>query len=243
MAKSRPGSSPGGPSADGPGPGGPAAAQAPWQIRLSDPETGQVLGAGFRIAPRLALTCWHVVAGYRDRGARVALTGPAGWSGTIQPGDLEEAASGTDVAMLRLPASVPDGAAAPLGSAQPPSPGQVLAAFGFRGPDDPGSWARAVVEKLDPGAHRVWLASHAPRGGPMGQGFSGGPVADPGTRLIVGMASLAWAQQPATLMIPVAALAAGRAELRPALLAASQAGPEAAPRGETRRSRVSPGAG
>ena len=114
MAKSRPGSGPGGPSAAGPGSGGSAAAQAPWQIRLSDPETGQVLGAGFRIAPRLALTCWHVVAGYRDRGARVALTGPAGWSGTIQPGDLEEAAQGTDVAMLRLPASVPDGVAAPI---------------------------------------------------------------------------------------------------------------------------------
>ena len=105
----------------------------------------------------------------------------------------------------------------------------MLAAFGFRGPDDPGSWARAVVEKLDPGAHRVWLASHAPRGGPMGQGFSGGPVADPGTRLIVGMASLAWAQQPATLMIPVAALAAGRAELRPALLAARPGRPGGRP--------------
>ncbi|HEY2518510.1 MAG TPA: serine protease [Streptosporangiaceae bacterium] len=221
----------------------PATAQTPWQIRLSDPETGRVLGAGFRVAPRLALTCWHVVAEHRDRGTEVALTGPAGWSGILSPSDLEEAAPGADVALVRLPASVPDAAAAPMGPAQPPAPGRALASFGFRDQDDPGTWTRVVVEKLDPGAHRVWLAGHALPSGPMGQGFSGGPVADPGTGLIVGMASLAWAQQPAALMIPVAALAAGRAELRPLLLPGGPAGPEAAPSGDTRRSRVSPGAG
>jgi hypothetical protein len=218
----------------------PATARAPWQVRLSDPETGRVLGAGFRVGPRLALTCWHVVAERWERGTEVALTGPAGWSGIIRASDLEEAAPGTDVALLRLPASVPDAAVAPIGPAQPPAPGQVLAAFGFRDQDDPGTWARVVVEKLDPGAHRVWLAGHALPSGPMGQTYSGGPVADPGTRLIVGMASLAWAQQPAALMIPVAALAAARTELRPVLL---PAGPEAAPSGATWWSRVSPGAG
>lgn len=248
MAKFRPGpgAGPGELPAFGPGPSGSSAAPAPWPIRLSDPETGRVLGAGFRIAPRLALTCWHVVAERWDRGTEVALTGPAGWSGIIRPGDLEEAAPGADVALLRLPGSVPDAPAAPMGPAQPPAPGQVLASFGFRGQDDPGTWARVVVEKLDPGAHRVWLAGHAGPGGRIGQGFSGGPVADPDTRLVVGMASLAWAHQPATLMIPVAALAASRAELRPILLPASPAGTDAAPSGQTRRSRVSleePGAG
>jgi trypsin-like peptidase len=218
----------------------PATARAPWPIRFSDPETGRVLGAGFRVGPRLALTCWHVVAEHWERGTEVAAGGPAGWSGIIRAGDLEEAAPGTDVALLRLPASVPDAAAAPMGPAQPPVPGQVLSAFGFRDQDDPGTWARVVVEKLDPGVHRVWLAGHALPSGPMGQAFSGGPVADPGARLIVGMASLAWAQQPAVLMIPVAALAAARAELRPVLL---PAGPEAAPSGAAGWSRVSPGAG
>jgi hypothetical protein len=226
-----------------PEPGGPPAGQAPWLIRLSDPETGRVLGAAFRIGPRLALTCWHVVARHWDQGTEVALTGPAGWSGIIRPGDLEEAAPGTDVALLRLPAAVPDAAAAAMGPAQPPGPGQVLAAFGFRDTDDPGSWARVVVEKLDPGAHRVWLAGHALPSGPMGQTFSGGPVTDPHTRLVVGMASLAWAQQPAALMIPVAALAAARAELRPVLLPAGPASAEAAPGRATGRPRVSPGGG
>jgi hypothetical protein len=193
---------------------GPATARAPWQLRLSDPETGRVLGAGFRIGPRLALTCWHVVSEHRDRGTEVVVGGLAGWSGILAPSDLEEAAPGTDVALLRLPASVPDAAAAPMGPAEPPAPGQMLAAYGFRDQDDPGTWARVVVEKLDPGAHRVWLAGHALPSGPMGQGFSGGPVADPASRLIVGMASLAWAQQPAALMIPVAALAVGQPRWR-----------------------------
>jgi hypothetical protein len=239
----------------GPAAGGAPAAGAPWPIRLSDPDSGRVLGAAFRIAPRLALTCWNVVAEHRDRGARVALTGPAGWSGTISPADLEEASPGADVALLRLPASVPDGGTAPMGPAEPPGPGSVLAAFGFppAGPvpvqgrtsdqDDAGIWTRVVVERLDPGARRFWLASHAPDGMLMQHGFSGGPVVDPGTRLVVGMTTMAWARQPAALMIPVAALAACRAELRPILMPAHPGHPDVTRGGEPSRSPVSPAGG
>lgn len=203
-----------------------AATTAPWRIRLSDPDSGWVLGAGFLVAPWLALTCWHVVEKQRRRRAGVTLTGSSGWSGTVGPDELKEAAAGTDVALLELPAPIADAATAPMGPADLPSPGDVLTAFGFpemgntpaaqraSRQDNPGIWTRVEVEGLDLDTHRVWLTSHASHTVPLQEGFSGGPVVDPDTTLVVGMTTSAWVKQSAAVMVPVAALAGCHPDLR-----------------------------
>ncbi len=203
-----------------------SATRAPWRIRLSDPDSGWVLGAGFLVAPRLALTCWHVVEKQRRRRAGVTLIGSSGWSGTVGPDELEEASPGADVALLELPAPIADAETAPMGPAEPPAPGDVLTAFGFpeigntqaaqrtSREDNPGIWTRVEVEGLDLATNRVWLTSHTSHTVPLQQGFSGGPVVDPGTTLVVGMTISAWVKQSAALMVPVAALAGCHPELR-----------------------------
>jgi hypothetical protein len=214
------------------------ATAAPWRIRLSSLHSGWVLGAGFQVAPRLALTCWHVVEKHQKQGARITVTGPAGWSGSIGPEDLEEAAPGTDVALLRLPGAVPAAEVAPMGPAEPPAPGQVLTAFGFpeigntaaaqrmSRRDNPGIWTRVEVEGLDLATNRVWLTSHASHTVPLQEGFSGGPVVDPDTSLVVGMTASAWVKESAAVMIPVAALAGCHPELRRILRSPRLADPD-----------------
>ena len=210
---------------------------APWRLRISDPRQQRILGAGFPIAPQLALTCWHVVADQSD--IWVDAGGPAGWRGLAhsdQPGS--HGSPGADVAVLRLARSAPDGPAAPMGPAESPPTGTVLLAFGFpqfgRTPaarpsataENPGIWTRVVAEGFDHHAERVWLTSQSPQSLPVQRGFSGGPVLDPRTGLVVGMTAVAADRQPVALMIPVATLAACDPQLRRILLPDTIADPD-----------------
>ena len=229
------------------------ATSAPWRLRLSNPHTGGTLGAGFVIAPGLALTCWHVLAKLPNPGPGVTVTGPAGSSGTVRRDELEEAAPGTDVTLLPLPASVAAAEAAPMGPAAPPELGRVLTAFGFpkmgdtaaaraRDQDHRGIWTRVEVEGLDLAMNRVWLTSHAPHTVPLQGGFSGGPVVDPDTSLVVGMTASAWVKESAAQMIPVAALAACHPALRRILASTQLADPDFIRGGEALDARNYPAA-
>lgn len=230
-----------------------SATAAPWRIRLNDPDSGRVLGAGFLVAPLLVLSCWHVVKDQSQR-TGITVTGPAGWSGTIGPDDLEEATPGADVALLHLSASVPGAEAAPMGPAEPPPPGRVLTAFGFpkigttptaqriSRHDNPGIWTRVEVEGLDLATNRVWLTSHTSHTVPLQEGFSGGPVVDPDSTLVVGMTTSAWVKESAALMIPVGALAGCHPELRRILRSTKLTDPDFARGGEALEVRNYPAA-
>ena len=194
-------------------------AEAPWGLRLRDGTTGAVLGTGFLIAPRLALTCWHVVDKSQDSGIRADFAGPAERTTAAKPAHSNPAMVSADVAILRLDEPGP---VAPMGPAEPPAVGTVLAVFGFPSAPvaagtpaalrdrlaNPGLWAQVVVDGFDLRAERLQLTSRAAHGMTVRPGFSGGPVVDPHAGLVVGMLAAGWEPHRMALMIPVRALAA-----------------------------------
>ncbi len=202
---------------------------APWCLRLRD--SVEVLGTGFLLTPRLALTCRHVLVG-ASGDLNADLVGPEAWSSRAKP-DAEwvtqgehvppdgDAGSGPDVAVLRLDAAAPVVAGAPIGPPEPPAFGALLVAFGFPleypwedEPENPGIWARLIVDGPDKAGGRCWLQSQNPHGHPVVPGLSGGPVIDPESGLVVGMITGTSVNQRTALMIPVGVLAASRPDLR-----------------------------
>lgn len=202
-------------------------AEAPWGLRLRDGTTGTVLGTGFLIAPRLALTCWHVVEKSRD-GIRADFAGPEERTTAARPSDSNAAMVTADVAILNLDEPGGNIPVAPMGPAEPPAIGTVLAAFGFPSAPaaasvptamrdrlaNPGMWAQVMVDGFDMRAERLQLTSRAAHGMPVRPGFSGGPVVDPNAGLVVGMLVAGWEPHRMALMIPVRALAACSPVLR-----------------------------
>ncbi len=215
-------------------------AEAPWGLRLRDGTTGTVLGTGFVIAPRLALTCWHVVDKSRDGHIRADFAGPWEWTTATRVADGNSAMVAADVAILHLDEPAGDIPVAPMGPAEPPPIGTVLAVFGF--PSVPvaatvpaamkerlansGMWAQVMVDGLDMRAERIQLTSRAAHGMPVRHGFSGGPVVDPQAGLVVGMLAVGWEPQRMAVMITVRALAACSPVLREILRSGVLSDPE-----------------
>lgn len=201
----------------------------PWCLRLRDSD--DVLGTGFLLTPRLALTCRHVVAG-ASGDVQVDLVGPRKWTSRAEHAAASDAEGGPDVAVLRLDAAAPVLAGAPIGPAEPPAFGTLLVAFGFpleyrweEESENPGIWARLIVDGPDKSGGRLWLQSQHPYGHPVLPGLSGGPVVDPESGLVVGMISGTSVAQRAALMIPVRALAASHPGLREILRPGATADP------------------
>jgi hypothetical protein len=206
-------------------------AEAPWGLRLHDGNTGRVLGAGFLVAPQLALTCWHVVGNLQDGSVRVDFAGRQEKSGKARPDNAIPAMIAADVMILNLDEPADDIPVAPMGPAEPPPVGTLLAVFGFPGMPvpphvpagirerlaHPGVWAQMVVDGLDMRAERVQLTSRDAHGMPVRHGFSGGPVVDQ-EGFVAGMLAAGSEPHRMALMIPVRALAACSPVLRAILL-------------------------
>jgi S1-C subfamily serine protease len=194
---------------------------APWRLLvLADPRT--VLGTGFLISPELALTCAHVIQASQPESLWVQFGGPGARSTRARLRDLP-ATRQADVAVLQLDEPAKGIPPAPLGPVEPPPVGALLEAFGFPragdgAPDGTGIWAPVLVDGYDMAAERIQLTSSSPNGLPIQAGFSGGPVIDPQSDLVVGMISNAWAAQRIALMIPIRTIAACSPELGAVLL-------------------------
>lgn len=200
---------------------------APWCLRLRD--SVEVLGTGFLFTPRLALTCRHVLADARGD-VHADLAGPGAWSSRAEPETRQvpqgeyappggDPGSGPDVAVLRLDSAAPL-AGAPIGPPEPPTFGTLVVAFGYPlgyqwgdEPENPGIWARLIVDGPDKAGGRYWLQSQHPHGHPVVPGLSGGPVIDPASGLVVGMITGTSVDQRTALMIPVGMLAASHPDL------------------------------
>ena len=214
---------------------------APWRLAVHN-DARTVLGTGFLVTSRLALTCAHVVEKNRSGALWVQCGGPRSAPARVHPSGLTTP-PGADVAVLELEDPVDDIAPATPGPAEPPPAGALLAAFGFPrlsngrgfpgperhsgaggGADGPGRvvetgiWVPVRVDGYDLTGERIQLTSRSQHGVPVQHGFSGGPVIDPQGDLVVGMISHALAGQPASLMIPIRSLAACSPELRAILM-------------------------
>jgi S1-C subfamily serine protease len=137
---------------------------------------GRAIGAGFAVAPGLLLTAAHVVDG--AAGVDVLLRDGRSVRGEV----IERAASGLDLALVRIPAEPPS---LPLAPSDGLRPGSVVATVGH--PDGnrftlgTGVVAQAAADGPDPTLVRLQL--------PLRQGASGGPVVDRHGR-VVGVVTL-----------------------------------------------------
>jgi S1-C subfamily serine protease len=195
--------------------------EAPWRL-LVHGDAGQVLGAGFLISAELALTCDHVVRKNKASSCLVQLGGSGAGRASARQIRLP-AAGRADVAVLRLDEPARGIGPAPAGPAEPPPAGARLEAFGFPGGGGglaaaAGIWAPVLVNGYDLAAQQIQLTSHSPHGLPVTRGFSGGPVIDPQSALVVGMVASVWDAQRISMMIPIHAIAACSPELRAILL-------------------------
>jgi S1-C subfamily serine protease len=206
---------------------------APWCLRLRD--STDVLGTGFLLTPQLALTCRHVVTG-ASGDLHADLVGARAWGSRAEPVPEQPADGdghiGPDVAMVRLDAAAPISEGAPIGPQEPPAFGTLLVAFGFpleyrwqEESENPGIWARLVVDGPDKSGGRLWLQSQHSHGHAVLPGLSGGPVIDPESGLVVGMISGTSVDQRAALMIPVRVLADSHPSLREMLRLGAAADP------------------
>ncbi|MCX8067093.1 MAG: trypsin-like peptidase domain-containing protein, partial [Anaerolineae bacterium] len=151
--------------------------------------SGAVVGAGFLAAPRIALTCAHVVraaSGVVEAGAAVSVDFPflktSRLSAVVLRADAEK-----DIAVLRLEADLPaDACPAPLVSA-PEIRDHPSRAFGFMEGHPEGIWARGILR--GPIGDVGWLQIDADPTSAyfVEPGFSGGPLWDDEVHGIVGM--------------------------------------------------------
>ncbi|WP_369779491.1 trypsin-like peptidase domain-containing protein [Streptomyces sp. R33] len=153
---------------------------------------GAVAGAGFLVARDILVTCAHVVTGAGSGpGGSVQLVFPhAAGAPRVEGQVLEEpwrAPDDEDVAVVRLGGALPDVEALALGSAEGAS-GHRVRSFGF--PDQAprgGHWGYGVAGD--------WLAAVEGRSArlqltdanDLTTGFSGGPILDTKTGLVIGM--------------------------------------------------------
>ncbi|WP_030044043.1 S1 family peptidase, partial [Streptomyces resistomycificus] len=159
--------------------------------RILGPD-GAVAGAGFLVAEGVVVTCAHVVeAAGGGPGATVLLSFPhvAGADrveGRV-PAELWRAAEVEDVAFIRLNSTPADMRTLPLGSAEG-CRGHQVRSFGFPAQAPPeGHFGFGVTGDLLPGPDGGGAHLQLTAANDLTTGFSGGPVLDEVTGLVIGM--------------------------------------------------------
>ncbi|MCT9139062.1 nSTAND1 domain-containing NTPase [Streptomyces violarus] len=163
----------------------------PAVARILGPD-GAVAGAGFLVAEGVVVTCAHVVeAAGGGPGATVLLSFPhAAGAERVEgqvPGELWRAAEDEDVAFIRLNSTPADMRTLPLGSAEG-CRGHQVRSFGFPAQAPPeGHFGFGVTGDLLPGPHGGGAHLQLTAANDLTTGFSGGPVLDEVTGLVIGM--------------------------------------------------------
>ncbi|MFE7563705.1 trypsin-like peptidase domain-containing protein [Kitasatospora sp. NPDC057500] len=153
---------------------------------------GGVAGAGFLVGPDVLLTCAHVVrAAGSGPGDPVRLAFPnVEGSPLVEGRVLAEPwrePDGDDVAVVRLARTVPGTAALPLGSPEG-CRGHQVRSFGFPAQAPPGGhFGFGVAGDLLPAGERGGAHLQLTAANDLTTGFSGGPVLDEMTGLVIGM--------------------------------------------------------
>ncbi|WP_406330194.1 eIF2A-related protein [Streptomyces sp. NBC_00203] len=170
----------------------------PAVAQLLGPD-GRVAGAGFLVAEDVLVTCAHVVrAAGGGPGERVGLAFPhadradradgvEGVEGQVLGGDLWRAPEDEDVAFIRLSGTPAGMRVLPLGSAEG-CRGHQVRSFGFpaQAPPD-GHFGFGVTGDLLPGSQSRGAHLQLTAANDLTTGFSGGPVLDEVTGLVIGM--------------------------------------------------------
>ncbi|MFF7127497.1 trypsin-like peptidase domain-containing protein [Streptomyces sp. NPDC008240] len=154
---------------------------------------GSVAGAGFLVAEDVLVTCAHVVrAANSGPGERVLLAFPraAGGADSLEGQVLPDswrAPEDEDVAFVRLSGAPPGTRVLPLGSAEGCG-GHQVRSFGFpaQAPRE-GHWGRGEVADLLPASAGRGAHLQLTDANDLTTGFSGGPVLDKVTGLVIGM--------------------------------------------------------
>nr|WP_225615467.1 trypsin-like peptidase domain-containing protein [Streptomyces caniscabiei] len=191
---------------------------AAWESDVLEPShvrirssAGEVVGAGFLIAPDVVCTCAHVVVR--------ALGGPNDADRTGKPVNLDFPLvdgrprvraiveswqrGGADVAVLRLDAPVEGARPAPLVDGTGVW-GHTFRAFGYPEHVDHGVWAWGTLRARQ-GSGLLQMEAHQP-GPRILEGFSGGPVWDDAQGGVVGMTVTAHKGASTAYLLPSAAL-------------------------------------
>ncbi|MFB7243623.1 trypsin-like peptidase domain-containing protein [Streptomyces populi] len=153
---------------------------------------GAVAGTGFMVADGVVVTCAHVVeAAGSGPGEGVLLSFPhvrgadrvEGWV----PGELWRSPEAEDVAFVRLNGTPAGARTMPLGSAEG-CRGRQIRSFGFPAQAPPeGHFGFGVAGDLLPGADGRCTHLQLTAANDLTTGFSGGPVLDETTGLVLGM--------------------------------------------------------
>ncbi|MER7485027.1 serine protease, partial [Streptomyces sp. NPDC126497] len=173
-------------------PGGGMAADLPAAVAQVLGPNGAVAGAGFLVAEAVVVTCAHVVAAAGSGpGQRIMLAFPHVEGADQVEGDvldeLWRGAEGEDVAFIRLSSMSAGMQVMPLGSAEG-CRGHQVRSFGFPAQAPPqGHFGFGVAGEMLPrpdgrGGHLQLTAAND-----LTTGFSGGPVLDEVTGLVIGM--------------------------------------------------------
>jgi len=188
-------------------------------VRIRTPE-GAVAGAGFLVAPRLILTCWHVACAALE-GEWLRLDLPNVAPGKPLRARLEKYDEAGDMALLRLAEDPPENARPVRLVMATEVWGHNFRAFGFPGGFDDGRWAGGRMRA--PIGDTGWLQlDHAPEFAYLVQrGFSGTAVWDEDVRGVVGMVVTVDQPWPAACCIPTARLLDFCPELRDQALPAN----------------------
>ncbi|MEV0411494.1 trypsin-like peptidase domain-containing protein [Streptomyces sp. NPDC050448] len=155
---------------------------------------GAVAGAGFLVAEDILVTCAHVVTGAGSGpGGSVQLVFPhAPGAPRVEGRVLEEpwrAPEAEDVAVVRLSGTLPDVEVLALGSAAG-CRGHAVRSFGFPAQAPPGGhFGRGVAVDLLPAGEGRGEYLQLTDANDLTTGFSGGPVLDERTDLVIGMLS------------------------------------------------------
>ncbi|WP_369259566.1 trypsin-like peptidase domain-containing protein [Streptomyces sp. R35] len=164
----------------------------PAVAQLLGPD-GRVAGAGFLVAEDVLVTCAHVVrAAGGGPGERVGLAfphvdGADGVEGQVLGGDLWRAPEDEDVAFIRLSGTPAGMKVLPLGSAEG-CRGHEVRSFGFPAQAPPGGhFGFGVAGDLLPGSAGRGAHLQLTAANDLTTGFSGGPVLDEVTGLVIGM--------------------------------------------------------
>ncbi|MGF0176315.1 trypsin-like peptidase domain-containing protein [Streptomyces sp. Marseille-Q5077] len=168
------------------------ASQLPAAVAQVLGPDGSVAGAGFLVAEGVVVTCAHVVAAAGGGpGSEVTLAFPHGeGADRVQghvTGGLWRAAEDEDVSFIRLSAAPAGIQAMPLGSAEG-CRGHQVRSFGFPAQAPPeGHFGYGVAGDLLPGSDGRGAHLQLTDANDLTTGFSGGPVLDDVTGLVIGM--------------------------------------------------------